>query len=218
MNLPEWSMAGAAGSQPILADFKTQPEDFVVNEVFAEPWSGAGEHLMLRIVKRDITTAAVARQLEAHYGVGGVAIGFAGQKDRRGVCTQWFSIHTVEDQPPAALEKAQTLQIDRHRSKLRRGSHACNQFDIRLRCVSDVQALTARLKQVACGGAPNYFGEQRFGGDNLARASAWLGTRKRLSPFTRGLYLSTLRSFLFNEVLSARIAAANWAEAIDGDD
>ena len=74
-----------------------------------------------------------------------------------------------------------------------------------------VSALDARLQQIAEHGVPNYFGAQRFGEDNLSRAIAWLPRRRReRDAFKRGLHLSVLRSFLFNTVLSARIADGSW--------
>jgi len=76
-----------------------------------------------------------------------------------------------------------------------------------------------RLAQLGRDGAPNYFGPQRFGRDNLAAALAWLPERRRrrLSRFRRGLYLSVLRSYLFNEVLAARVAHGTWRQRLPGD-
>jgi tRNA pseudouridine13 synthase len=188
-----------------------------VDEEFDAPWSGEGEHLMLRITKRDITTNAIARMLEKHFNVDGRSIGYAGMKDRQAVTTQWFSVHVPDGAAPAELDKAQVVEVTRHRTKLRRGEHSLNRFVVRLRGVSEPHVLGQRLSDVADGGFPNYFGEQRFGGDNLECASAWIGSRKRLTRFKKSLYLSTLRSFLFNEVLAARIADGTWACHIDGD-
>ena len=70
-------------------------------------------------------------------------------------------------------------------------------------------------------GAPNYFGEQRFGRDaaNVARARAWVCHRPRavVPPFQKGLHLSTARALLFNAVLAQRVDAGNWNRVIDGD-
>ena len=73
---------------------------------------------------------------------------------------------------------------------------------------------SAALGRVMQRGFPNYFGPQRFGhaGRNLAVAQTWLlqgrrerGNRTRAPE--RALYLSVLRSFLFNEQLALRGAA-----------
>jgi tRNA pseudouridine13 synthase len=67
---------------------------------------------------------------------------------------------------------------------------------------------------------PNYFGEQRFGrdGSNLHTAdSLFKNPKLRLSRNKRSLTLSAARSFLFNQVLSARITAGNWNVPLAGD-
>jgi len=131
-------------------------------------------------------------------------------------------VHTPQD--AANLSDADGIRLQavtRHRRKLRRGELAGNRFELRLReLVGD--AWSEGLCSLRDGGAPNYFGPQRFGSDNLARAEAWLagqhgGRRRRLPAFRRGLYLSVLRSFLFNEVLAARVAAGTWQQLVAGD-
>ena len=108
--------------------------------------------------------------------------------------------------------------MTRHTSKLRRGQIASNQFMIVLRDLGAGE-FEEGLEVLSLQGAPNYFGAQRFGWDNVEKATAWLAVRRRrrTSKFKQGLYLSVLRSFLFNEVLAARIAAGNWDRAIEGD-
>ncbi len=106
----------------------------------------------------------------------------------------------------------------RDERKLRRGELAGNRFEIRLRELSGAD-WRDRLERVFESGAPNYFGPQRFGGDNLERALAWLPVRRRrsISPFKRGLYLSVLRSLLFNAVLARRVQERTWRTLLPGD-
>ena len=69
-------------------------------------------------------------------------------------------------------------------------------------------------------GVPNYFGEQRFGrnANNLPEAHAILVEGKRIrDKQKRGLMLSAARSYLFNQVLAARVLANNWQELLDGE-
>jgi tRNA pseudouridine13 synthase len=52
---------------------------------------------------------------------------------------------------------------------------------------------------------PNYFGAQRFGfeGGNVEQGRAMLAREIRVrNPKKKGLYLSAVRSFVFNEVLA----------------
>ena len=110
------------------------------------------------------------------------------------------------------------LRRDRHRRKLRRGELKHNHFRIRIRALAgDPETSFARLRAV---GAPNYFGAQRFGatGDNVAAALDWVRAGKpRISPFLRSVYLSSMRSFLFNEVLAERVADGTWRCLLDGE-
>ena len=110
------------------------------------------------------------------------------------------------------------LRHDRHRRKLRRGELKQNHFRIRIRALAgDPDRFLARLRAV---GAPNYFGEQRFGatGGNVAAALDWVRAGKPpISPFLRSVYLSSMRSFLFNEVLAERVADGTWRCLLDGE-
>jgi tRNA pseudouridine13 synthase len=208
-----------AENRAAAALIKAQPADFHVTEIPLAAPAGSGEHLLLRLEKTGLGTPDVAQQLARAFEVPEVAIGYAGMKDKHAVTEQWFSVHTpcaVESLPP--LPGVRVLEAARHQRKLRRGELAGNRFRIRLRDVSHSD-WAERLTEVGEVGVPNYFGPQRFGTDNLERARAWLPERRRqrIPPFRSGLYLSVLRSYLFNEVLAARVRAGNWQRLIDGD-
>ena len=67
---------------------------------------------------------------------------------------------------------------------------------------------------------PNYFGPQRFGkqGRNLQSALRWVNEgRPRIDRFRRGLYLSSMRSWIFNQVLSERLRQGCWNTLLDGE-
>ncbi|MFV2089927.1 MAG: tRNA pseudouridine(13) synthase TruD, partial [Pseudomonadales bacterium] len=133
---------------------------------------------------------------------------------------QWFSLRGVCELNREGLGSGglEVLACARHSQKLRRGQLAANSFEITLREHCDGGA-EAQLEVLKTSGAPNYFGAQRFGWNNLTEAERWLKHRRRsrTSKFKQGLYLSVLRSFLFNEVLAGRVAAQNWDRPIDGD-
>ncbi|MDP6375401.1 MAG: tRNA pseudouridine(13) synthase TruD [Pseudomonadales bacterium] len=185
--------------------------DFTVEELPLPRAEEDGEHLYLEVRKEGVSTADAARWIASYYGCPMRDVGYAGMKDRHAVTRQWFSVpSTTEDVPPASAA-FEVLAKHRGRKKLRRGELAGNHFEIRLREASVVPELPDRV--------PNFFGYQRFGHDNIASARSWLAERRRhrVSAFRRGLHLSVLRSLLFNEVLAARVRAANWSEAVDGD-
>ena len=213
----EWPRERSAAAPR--AVMKAVPEDFEVMELAGLELEGAGEHLHLRLRKVGCSTPEVARWLADCYHIPVSAVGYAGMKDKRAVTEQWFSVHT-----PAGAEVLpdcagiEVCDARRHSRKLRRGQLAGNHFRVRLRDVVG-DGWCERLGVVGQQGVPNYFGPQRFGSDNLTRARTWLAERRRRreSAFTSGLYLSVLRSFLFNEVLGLRVARGNWNRWVPGD-
>lgn len=214
---PSWPRAHAAAAG--CAVIKAVAEDFQVVELADDEPCGEGEHLWLRVRKTGLATPEVARWLAATFAVPESAVGYAGMKDKRAVTEQWFSVHTPRgaDVLPAR-DDVEICAAGRHRRKLRRGELAGNAFRLRLTGVTG-GAWSERLAAVREAGVPNYFGAQRFGRDNLEQARGWLDQRRRrrLPAFRRGLYLSVLRSFLFNEVLAARVAAGTWRECLPGE-
>ena len=150
-------------------------------------------------------------------------VGYAGLKDRHAVTRQRFSVRLPKKVAPdvAALnaDGLQVLEHHWHDRKLPRGALAGNRFGIVLRDVQgDHAAIESRLAQIASGGIPNYFGEQRFGrdGDNVESARRmFAGARVRREQ--QGMLLSAARSEIFNAVLAARIADGRWNGALDGE-
>ena len=217
--MARWPRAGQAELIP--AAFKTRPVDFLVTESLDFEPTDAGEHLMLCLEKCNLSTPEVARMLATLFSVPQLDVAYAGMKDKRAITRQWFSVRGGRDEKIGIgkLDSAiRVLEIRRHQRKLQRGQIRDNRFEITLRGIAS-DAWVAGLERLKGEGAPNYFGPQRFGRDNLKLACAWLPHRRsrRLSRFKQGLYRSVLRSFLFNEVLAARVTAATWQANIPGE-
>ncbi len=198
-------------------------DDFKVTELPKVTPDGHGEHLLVRVRKRDANTQWVATQLARWAGVPARAVSFAGMKDRRAVTEQWFSIHCLATDPdPATLDAAGTtiLEVHRHSRKLRRGALAGNAFSIVLRELTEDASLLAARARALADGVPNRFGPQRFGrgGRNLVRAQRWFdGGAPPRDRTQRSMMISAARSALFNEILEARVEDGNWATPLDGD-
>jgi len=82
----------------------------------------------------------------------------------------------------------------------------------------DAERLDTRLQAIHDLGVPNYFGPQRFGhsGGNL-RLAARLFAGERLSRQQRDMAISSARSLLFNDVLSARVTNGTWNTIMAGE-
>lgn len=204
---------------------RASPEDFVVIEQLGFEPGGEGEHLWLLLRKREWNTTDLALALARWARLPLRAVGYSGLKDRVAVADQWFSLHLPGKADPELTglpDGVTVLSAVRHRRKLNRGTHRANHFRLIIReLAGDVPALEQRLAAIAEQGVPNYFGEQRFGrgGDNFSRASAWLlgqGEAPR-KPALRSLWLSAVRSELFNQVLAQRVQQQSWHRALPGD-
>jgi tRNA pseudouridine13 synthase len=205
---------------------RTTVDDFVVDEQPAYAPTGTGEHVFVRIEKRGLTTAAAVELVARAVGCAPRDIGVAGMKDRHAVTRQWLSLPppiTPEAALAVAVPDVTIVDAARHPHKLRTGHVRANQFRLRVRGVGDgaverARAILARL--AAPPGAPNWYGEQRFGrdGDNAARGLAIV--RGEPPPRDRKLarlLVSALQSQLFNDWLVARIGDGLYARVIAGD-
>ena len=221
--LPQWPNAYPASGAS--ATLKRLNEDFMVTELPLQPPSGEGEHIWLDIEKNGANTAFVAQQLAEAAGVQAVNVGYAGLKDRYAITRQWFSIYLPKGETPDLTQlqhpEFKVLSQSRHVKKLRPGDLQGNRFRIVLRDVTgEREAIEANLKAVASQGVPNYFGAQRFGhgGGNVEQGRAMLAREIRVrNPTKKGLYLSAVRSFVFNEVLALRIQQGLWGKTLPGD-
>lgn len=220
MNLPY-----AHGGPALAAALRAQPEHFYVEEDLGFMPTGQGEHVVLLLEKRQLTTFQLGGRLARLAGVRERDVSFAGMKDKQAVTRQWFSVHMPRGVEPdwSSLEdgSVRVLVRTRHAQKLRRGVHKGNNFRLLLTGVSgDQQAAEAVLQRIAEGGVPNYFGPQRFGrdGGNLAQAEAMFASGEAPSDRRmRGMYLSAARSELFNQVLAERVRDGSWNRPLAGD-
>jgi tRNA pseudouridine13 synthase len=219
--IPEWALAyGSPSGKGVIRTF---PEDFIVEETLAFEPSGSGEHIFLQIQKTGENTEYVARQLARFANVRQRDIGFAGMKDRHAITTQWFSVWLPKGDEPDwqnfETDSFKILSVTRHARKLKRGALSNNRFELSIRewqgdKIKTIEQLTA----IKNHGVPNYYGSQRFGngGQNVVKALAMFDGAK-VGREQRSLYLSAVRSFLFNHILSARIEHESWTTGLDGD-
>lgn len=225
VSVPEVALAPprAHGAPPAHGVLREGPEDFFVKEILGFAPAGTGQHVLLKVRKRNANTVWVARELARVAGCRSADVGYAGLKDRRAVVVQWFSV----PRPRASIDwqelrgaEFEILEAHDHSRKLPRGALAGNEFAVRVRATAgdgaELAALLApRLQAIAERGVPNYFGPQRFGREcaNLARAAEL----PQLGRSERSLVLSAVRSVIFNAVLAKRVSAGTWDTLLGGD-
>ena len=195
---------------------RTTPEDFQVAERPLYVPCGMGEHLYVRVTKRNLSTPELVKRLSSTLGIKAQAIGVAGLKDARAVTTQMVSLLGVEANRFAQMstdDRVLAIEIlGRHRNRLRTGHHAGNSFRLVIRDVADhaSESVPRILEILARRGVPNYFGPQRQGreGKNYQTGAALLvdkDRRDKMSRATRLWYLNSYQSYLFNRMLARRI-------------
>ena len=77
---------------PIHFHFRQTPADFVVTEIPLYDFSGEGEHLILKVRKKALTTWQMLETLSSHLGIRVRDIGYAGLKDRDAMTVQYISL------------------------------------------------------------------------------------------------------------------------------
>lgn len=217
------NLAYAYGHPVASGVLRQSPEDFIVEEELGFEPEGEGEHIWLWIEKSGLNTEQLSKRLAQVAKVRVNDVSYAGLKDRHAITRQWFTLHLKNTDPEECKQWAENgwrvLSATRGRRKLRRGGLRGNRFIITVRDLQgEHDAIEERLKLIATRGVPNYFGEQRFGHDNLANAEAMVRGEQRVPDrHLRGIYLSTLRSAIFNTVLDRRVRDNTWEKALAGE-
>lgn len=206
--------------------FKQSKDDFVVTEVPLYEFSGEGEHLILKIRKKDLSTWDALQIISDTVGCKNRDIGYAGLKDKNAMTVQYISIHkSFEDKVDAfSHPQIKILEKTYHNNKIKIGHLKGNKFFIRLKRVQPMHRmkLESALEQIVTFGMPNYFGFQRFGHDgveNLEKARRYIYEDltikdRKLSKMLVAAY----QSDFFNKWLVNRLNLSDESfKAMDGD-
>jgi tRNA pseudouridine13 synthase len=192
--------------------FKQSKDDFIVTEVPLYEFSGEGEHLVLKMRKKDLATWDALELIAKEVGCRSRDIGYAGLKDKNAMTIQYISIHRQYEEKLDKFKHPQIKFLEKtyHNNKIKIGHLKGNKFFIRLKRVMPIHKmkLESALEQIATHGMANYFGYQRFGidGDNYKKGEALInGDLKVRDRKLRGMYINAYQSYLFNLWLSKRI-------------
>ncbi|ENY5691523.1 tRNA pseudouridine(13) synthase TruD [Campylobacter lari] len=201
---------------PINVYFSKNSNDFVVREKPLYEFSGKGEHLILHIQKKDLSTSEALRILSEQSGVKMRDFGYCGLKDKQGLTTQYISMPKKfeENLKNFKHEKMKILESFVHDNKLRIGHLKGNSFFIRLKKVLKVDALKIEqaFKNIQEQGFANYFGYQRFGKfqDNFSQGLEILKGKNIKNKKMQEFLISAFQSELFNKYLSKRVEISHF--------
>ncbi len=148
---------------------KTNPEDFVVQEVPMNLPEG-GPYLFCKLKKRNMTTYNAIEKLSSILGISKRRIGYAGLKDKRACTTQFITIEGIESESVDVDTDCLKVRPLKSVSKpLKPGDLKKNHFNVVLRSVDlDMENCSKKIRELfdeIKEGVPNYFGLQRFGGE-----------------------------------------------------
>jgi len=192
--------------------FNSSPRDFTVEEIPLYEFTGEGEHLVLKVRKKEMTTWEMLDAISNHVGIPRRDMGYAGLKDKHAMTIQHISVLAIHEEKLKAFahEKIKILDMVRHNNKIRIGHLKGNRFKIRLKKVLGVQKdkLDSVLKWINENGVPNYFGNQRFGtdGNNWEDGKKLIeGKLKIRDKKTKEFLIGAYQSYLFNAWLCKRM-------------
>ncbi len=192
--------------------FKQTPRDFVVEEIPLYEFSGEGEHMVLFIRKKGLSTLELVSAVAKYLGIKNKEIGYAGLKDKHAMTKQYISLHKKHEEAMEKFshESVKILSKTYHNNKIRIGHLKGNRFFIKLKKVNptSAQKIDEALKNIAKLGMPNFYGYQRFGndGDNhVLGEKIAKGEKKERNPKMKKFLISAYQSHLFNLWLSRRL-------------
>ncbi|MFA6195167.1 MAG: tRNA pseudouridine(13) synthase TruD [Sulfurimonas sp.] len=200
------------GHSSIEFHFKQSPRDFVVEEIPLYEFSGEGEHLVLFVRKKSLSTLELVSIIAKHLGIQNKEIGYAGLKDKHAMTKQYISLHKKHEEAMENFEheNIKILSKNYHNNKIKIGHLKGNRFYIKVKKVNPTSAkkIDEAIKNISDFGMPNYFGYQRFGndGDNhIDGEKVAKGIKKERNPKIKKLLISAYQSHLFNLWLSRRL-------------
>ena len=185
--------------------FSHNERDFIVEEIPLYPFSNTGEHRILKVRKKNISTLECVKLIAQALHIKEREIGYAGLKDKHALTYQHISVPNkafkAYENNLHKIDQIKILESCLHGNKIKIGHLQGNKFFIRLKKVTPQSF--ERLKEEAIlaqkQGFPNFFGYQRFGnfGDNYMQALQIKKPPNKQNPLEQ-LLISSLQSVCFN--------------------
>ncbi|MBW3012505.1 tRNA pseudouridine(13) synthase TruD [Candidatus Woesearchaeota archaeon] len=149
---------------------KQLPEDFIVKEIFSPKLYDKGEYVYVLLTKKNYNTLDAIKAISKKLNIVMKSFGFAGSKDRNAVTTQVISIRTSEAKQKLlekiALNDISIEVLGQSDKPVSLGDHEGNEFIITVRNIDSIPNINPKFI--------NYFGEQRFGKNNIEIGKAML--------------------------------------------
>jgi tRNA pseudouridine13 synthase len=222
-----------------LFTYKTRPEDFVVTELLHEKPGGEWDFHYILFEKKGITTFMILDLMVKEFGCNRNMIGIAWLKDKHAITRQWITISRrdmiktfggINTVLGWLRKKWKVIDATYGETMLKLGNNAGNHFDIVLRGTKsftedEKKKITVIFMDLGKKGAPNYFGEQRFGfgGTNWKigfQLLSWQirkidGDKNTLAE--KRFKIQAFASYVFNVYLEERAKRGQLYTKLEGD-
>lgn len=168
-------------SRGIGGRIKTNPEDFIVEEIIKDkrvleidsemnfPVGDEKEYLHFTLQKTNWDTLRAIREISNRLGISKKRLNFAGTKDKRAITTQRVSVwkKTIEDLKKVGIKDIILRDFQYSDKRINLGDLWGNRFTVVIRDtnlgVNEIRERINRIEIELDGKMPNYFGVQRFG-------------------------------------------------------
>lgn len=194
--------------------FVMEPEEFIVEEIIDLKGESNGKYLYIKLKKKKWNTMDIISELANRLRINKKNIGYAGLKDRNAVTTQYISLLNIK------AERVNGLKIkDVELESLFYGSKAIGLGDL----VGNKFKIKIEFKPSKISFCENYFGEQRFGGNNFEIGLAllkedfgkaleligieysgkdYLKYLREIDKRLLSLYINSVQSYFWNKVVA----------------
>lgn len=199
--------------------FKSQPEDFVVEEDLWFLPSWFWDFLYIQITKRDRNTMDILQWLSKHCNLAMSSLSVCWLKDKKSLSTQRLAIDTKD--PSYNKQKIETYiqsqatiqQSNMHHIGLTIGAHRANIFHITIKkraicpSIQNIQtALSTRIANITANWLANAYGIQRFWKNlrNIPRAIELLTTKMDTRTYVSHFIIKSYQNIYFNSYAKRR--------------
>jgi len=198
--------------KPIQFSFKQSIEDFKVEEIPQNQFSGRGNFLILHIEKKNLSTWDLLNSLSQMSGINNSEFGYAGLKDKHATSQQYISIHKKYERSLKNIrhKNIKILKTHLNQKPLSIGDLQGNRFTLKIKNLQLEQKenFETIFNSIKDYGMPNYFGYQRFGRDGSSfeeAKSVVYGDKFIKDSKLRKFLASAYQSHFFNNWLHERI-------------
>lgn len=139
-------------------ELKQKPEDFIVEEII-DLDRRAGAYIYVKLVKRNLNTIDVINQISKILNIPRIQIGFAGNKDKVAITTQYISLNNIKKEQIQAIHIPDVKLTPLHSGSkpIFLGQLLGNNFRVK----SNIRIRGLRIDSMV-----NYYGQQRFSSNN----------------------------------------------------